>query len=99
MNQPVLVSVDVVAAWMGMDRTDYSLPDEHTVEVRTRLLAEQLAEQPEGFVSPTPAPEPGRLVIWDVRWSATDRSEERRVGKEGRAWGEGAQRREHGGGL
>lgn len=83
MNQPVLVSVDVVAAWMGMDRTDYSLPDEHTVEVRTRLLAEQLAEQPEGFVSPTPAPEPGRLVIWDVRWSATDTTQNHEAYRQG----------------
>ncbi|HEY4535028.1 MAG TPA: sulfurtransferase [Enteractinococcus sp.] len=72
MNSPVLVSVDVLAAWMGLDRTDYSLPDEHTVEVRTRLMADQLPSQPEGFVSATPVPEPGRLVIWDVRWAATD---------------------------
>ncbi len=72
MNHPVLVSVDVLAAWMGLDRTDYSLPDEHTVKVRTRLLADQLPSQPAGFVPPTPVPEPGRLVIWDVRWSATD---------------------------
>ena len=72
MTDPVLVSVDVLAAWMGLDRTDYSLPDATTVEVRTQLMADQLPEQPEGFVSPTPVPTPGRLVIWDVRWSATD---------------------------
>lgn len=83
MNQPVLVSVDVVAAWMGLDRTDYSLPDEHTVEVRTRLLAEQLPEQPEGFVPPTPAPERGRLVIWDVRWSATDPTQNHEAYRQG----------------
>lgn len=75
MNHPVLVSVDVLAAWMGLDRANYSLPDESTVQVRTRMLADQLPTQPEGFVSPTPVPEPGRLVIWDVRWSATDPSQ------------------------
>lgn len=83
MSQPVLVSVDVLAAWMGLDRTDYSLPDEHTVEVRTRLLAEQLSEQPEGFVAPTPVPEPGRLVIWDVRWSATDTTQNHEAYRQG----------------
>lgn len=72
MNQPVLISIDVLAAWMGIDRTDNSLPDQDTVHVRTRLLADQQPTQPEGFVAPTPVPEPGRLVLWDVRWSATD---------------------------
>lgn len=72
MSHPVLVSVDVLAAWMGLDRTDYSLPDASTVEVRTQMMAGQLPPQPEGFVEPTPVPKPGRLVIWDVRWSATD---------------------------
>lgn len=72
MSQAVLLGIDVLAAWMGIDRTDNSLPDEDTIQVRTRMMAEQLPDQPEGFVAPTPAPEPGRLVIWDVRWSATD---------------------------
>lgn len=83
MTQPVLISVDVLAAWMGLDRTDYSLPDEHTVEVRTRLLSEQLPDQPEGFVAPTPVPEPGKLVIWDVRWSATDTSQNHEAYRQG----------------
>lgn len=83
MNDPVLVSVDVLAAWMGLDRTDYSLPDEHTVEVRTRMLAGQLPAQPEGFVAPTPVPEPGRLVIWDVRWSATDSTQNHEAYRQG----------------
>lgn len=83
MNQPVLVSVDVLAAWMGLDRTDYSLPDASTVEVRTRLLADQLPQQPEGFVAPTPVPSPGRLVIWDVRWSATDSTQNHEAYRQG----------------
>lgn len=83
MNQPVLVSVDVLAAWMGLDRTDYSLPDASTVEVRTRLMADQLPDQPEGFVAPTPVPEPGRLVIWDVRWSATDPTQNHEAYRQG----------------
>jgi len=83
MNQPVLVSVDVLAAWMGLDRTNRSLPDASTVEVRTRMLADQLPAQPEGFVAPTPVPEPGRLVIWDVRWSATDSSQNHEAYRQG----------------
>ena len=83
MTQPVLVSVDVLAAWMGLDRTDYSLPDASTVEVRTRLMAEQLPPQPEGFVAPTPVPEPGRLVIWDVRWSATEPTQNHEAYRQG----------------
>lgn len=75
MTQPVLISIDVLAAWMGVDRTDNSLPDQDTVHVRTRLLADQQPIQPEGFVAPTPVPEPGRLVLWDVRWSATDQAQ------------------------
>ena len=83
MNQPVLVSVDVLAAWMGLDRIDYSLPDASTVEVRTQLMAGQLPPQPEGFVDPTPVPEPGRLVIWDVRWSATDSTQNHEAYRQG----------------
>ncbi len=83
MNQPVLVSVDVLAAWMGLDRTDYSLPDASTVEVRTQMMADQLPSQPEGFVHPTPVPEPGRLVIWDVRWSATDPTQNHEAYRQG----------------
>lgn len=83
MNQPVLVSVDVLAAWMGLDRTDFSLPDASTVQVRTRLLADQLTQQPEGFVAPTPVPSPGRLVIWDVRWSATDPTQHHEAYRQG----------------
>lgn len=75
MNQPVLVSIDVLSAWMGIDRSNNSLPDQSTVHVRTRMLADQQPTQPEGFVAPKPVPEPGRLVIWDVRWSATDPSQ------------------------
>lgn len=82
-NHPVLVSVDVLAAWMGLDRTDHSLPDKHTLEVRTRLLADQLPAQPEGFVAPTPVPELGRLVIWDVRWSATDPTQNHEAYRQG----------------
>lgn len=75
MNQPVLISTDVLSTWMGIDPTDNSLPDQDTVHVRTRLLADQQPAQPKGFVEATPVPEPGRLVIWDVRWSATDQNQ------------------------
>ncbi|GAA2030385.1 sulfurtransferase [Yaniella flava] len=83
MNRPVILSVDVLAAWMGIDRTDNSLPDHSTVEVRTRMLSNQLSEQPEGFAAPTPMPARGKLVIWDVRWSATDHSQNHEAYRQG----------------
>lgn len=83
MSQPVLLSTDVLAAWMGVDPTDNSLPNSDTVHVRTRMLADQLPQQPEGFVSATPPPEPGRLVIWDVRWSATDPTQNHEAYRQG----------------
>ena len=52
MNQPVLISIGVLAAWMGIDRTDNSLPEHDTVQVRTRLMADQQPTQPHGFVEP-----------------------------------------------
>lgn len=83
MSQPVLLSTDVLAAWMGVDPTDNSLPDRDTVHVRTRMLSDQLPDQPEGFVSATPVPEPGKLVIWDVRWSATDPTQNHEAYRQG----------------
>lgn len=83
MSQPVLLSVDVLAAWMGLDRTDNTLPNQDTVQVRTRLLSDQLPDQPEGFAAPTPVPEPGRLVIWDIRWSATDQTQNHEAYRQG----------------
>ncbi|WP_022871262.1 sulfurtransferase [Yaniella halotolerans] len=83
MSQPVLLSTDVLAAWMGVDPTDNSLPNSDTVHVRTRMLSDQLPDQPEGFVSATPAPEPGKLVIWDVRWSATDSTQNHEAYRQG----------------
>src|SRR5699024_3240349 len=83
MSQPVLLSTDVLAAWMGVDPTDNSLPNSDTVHVRTRMLSDQLPQQPEGFVSATPPPEPGRLVIWDVRWSATDPTQNHEAYRQG----------------
>ena len=83
MNQPVLISIGVLAAWMGIDRTDNSLPEHDTVQVRTRLMADQQPTQPHGFVEPIPVPEPGRLVIWDVRWSATDPTQNHEAYRQG----------------
>lgn len=83
MSQPVLLSTDVLAAWMGVDPTDNSLPNSDTVHVRTKMLSDQLRDQPEGFVTGTPAPEPGKLVIWDVRWSASDPSQNHEAYRQG----------------
>src|SRR5699024_9134441 len=65
-------SIYVPVTWMDIVRT-YSTSTEHdNVQVITRMIADQQPRQPQGFVEAIPVPEPGRLVIWDVRWSATD---------------------------
>src|SRR5699024_8251573 len=63
--------------------TDNSLPEHDTVQVRTRLMADQQPRQPQGFVEAIPLPEPGRLVIWDVRWSATDPTQNHEAYRQG----------------
>lgn len=86
-NTPVLISEPVLAAWLGIETLTQASHVEEAPQPATRddsfeavcqraqEQSELIGPQPAGFVEALPVPEPGTLVVLDVRWAATDPSQ------------------------